>query len=143
MIPVTPYIETIGTADYKHFLNQPFHHELLAITYGDKTEPLFDAWRGKFMNSWYKYTNEDEVVLEFYAQYYNVQSGKLDNVQRLPLPKTINDFINDMLRLEIVLYWKPIIDVKFEPKDYLPVAEISQYYVKLLASMEKSHELNL
>jgi len=136
MIKVAQYIETIGTADYKKFVNQPFSNE--------ETMALFDGWRGKFMNHWYRYTNDDNIELEFYPEHYIIKTNeKADNVHKLLLPKTINDFINDISRLGVALYWKPFINLEFEPKDYLPVADIPQYYVNLLTSMGKLHELNI
>ena len=59
----------------------------------------------------------------------------------LPLPKDINDFINDMYRFEVQLFWTEFIDENYEPKDYLKKEEIENYYKDLLKKMGKSHEL--
>ena len=59
----------------------------------------------------------------------------------LSIPVTIDDFINDLTRLGVLLYWTDWIDQNFEPKEYLAVDEIKNYWTDLLAKMGKSHEL--
>jgi hypothetical protein len=59
----------------------------------------------------------------------------------LSIPTTIDDFINDMNRFGVQLYWTEWIDNNFEPKDYLKSDEIKEYYSNLLLRMGKSHEL--
>ena len=58
-----------------------------------------------------------------------------------PLPQTINDFINDMERVMIDLYWSETVLLTFEPKDIYSAERIRQYYVDLLEKMDKGHEL--
>lgn len=137
MIKTVPFIETIGTQKFKEFLNSPFSFEQLYSFNGQTI--MFDGWRGKNMNSWFKYTNDDNFILEVYAETYNLKTKNKSYV--LPHPKTINDFINDMMRFDIQLYWNEWIDDNFEPKDYLHKNEIRNYYVDLLKKMNKSHEL--
>jgi hypothetical protein len=148
MIAVSPYIGTSGSERFKNFLTVPFKVDMLYPVFNEKScDTLFEGWRGKNMNTWYKFTNDDKIVLEFYANYYSI--GKEANSfkanekvsYRLPLPKDINDFINDMSRFQIKLYWTPWIDENFEPKEYLAGEEIKQYFVNLLDKLGKSNEL--
>jgi hypothetical protein len=59
----------------------------------------------------------------------------------LSIPETLDDFINDMNRFRVQLYWTKWIDNNFEPKDYLDKNEIKAYFADLLKKMGKSHEL--
>jgi hypothetical protein len=102
---------------------------------------LFDGWRGKDMGTWYRYTSDDNVVLEFYSNEYNILLPYNKIKQTLPFPKSLNEFINDMCKYNVQLYWGDWIDENFEPQEYLNNENIRQYYVDLLAKMDKSHEL--
>jgi len=145
MIKVTPFIETSGSDKFKQFLATPFTIDMLYPIFNDKScETLFEGWKGKNMLSWYKFTNDNECILEFYADYYVIKKaiGKIKTVvYQLPLPTTINAFINDMQRFGIQLYWMQWIDDNFEPKDYLHKDGIRAYYEDLLGKMDKSFEL--
>lgn len=139
---VVEYINTRGDERFKSFLNQPFSINMLYSNSEIKnSETYFSNWRGKNMGSWQRYTNEKDIVLEFYPNYYNVQISKNKIIQNINLPKTINDFINEMIKMDVDLYWSEWIDINFEPKQYLHENEIKKYYENLLASMDKSHEL--
>ena len=143
MIKVVPYIMTKGSKKFKDFLALPFTIDILYPVFGDKsTDMLYDGWRGKDMMNWYKFTNDD-YTLEFYPTYYTVKKNKLaDSIKyMLSIPATINNFINDMNRFGVQLYWTTWIDLNFEPKEYLHVDEIKQYFIDLLLKMGKSHEL--
>lgn len=132
MIKVVPYIQTAGSEKFKEFLASSFTFDQLLT--------LFEGWKGKDMTNWWKYTNDDKVVLEVFPDKYVI--SKTGNAKYgLNLPKTINHFINDMERFGIELYWGDWIDEKYEPKDYLHKDEIRQYYVNLLAKLDKSNEL--
>lgn len=140
---VVPFIQTVGSEKFKKFLATPFSIDMLYPVFGDKSvDILFDGWRGKDMINWHKFTNDDKFVLEFYATYYIIRKEKADSTKyMLSIPKTINDFINDMHRFGVQIYWTERIETDFEPKDYLHVDEIKDYYVDLLGKMGKSHEL--
>lgn len=143
MIKVTPYNETIGCEKFKEFLAISFKTDMLYSIFYDKScETLFENWRGKDMLKWSKFNN-DEYTLEFYPTYYTLKKNKPVNSTKyvIPIPKTINDFINDMVRFDIQLYWTPWIDLNFEPKEYLHKDEIKNYFSDLLTKMGKSHEL--
>ena len=140
MIKVTPFIQTIGDDKFKEFLHQTFKLDMLYPISNEKSvETLFADWRGKDMLNWYKFTNGDGVVLEFYSEYYIIKN-KGKNVELL-LPKTINEFINDMAKFDINIYWTIWVDEEFEPKQYLHKDYIKQYYIDLLEKMGKSFEL--
>jgi len=143
MIKVSPYIQTVGNESFKEFLNTPFTLDMLYPIYGEKScETLFDGWREKNMLTWNRFTNDDKIILEFYPNYYIVKKDVANAANyRLSLPNTINEFINDMNRFGIQLYWTDFIDEIFEPQDYLHVDEIKPYYVRLLDKLGKSNEL--
>jgi len=139
MISVVPYDETTGSEKFKEFLAKPFTLDMLYPVFDDKSgDILFNGWRGKNMVNWYKFVDNNKVVLEFYPTYYVLRK---EINYTLTIPKTINEFINDMLRFDIKLYWSDWIYQNFEPKEYLRVGEIKDYFTNLLAKMGKSHEL--
>lgn len=140
MIKITPFILTLGTEKFKKFLSQPFKFELLCNILNDN-QIYFDCWRGKNIINWVRYTNDDDVILEVYPDYYNIKKNKTDVMNGLSHPLTINDFINDLARFNIQLYWNIWIDENFEPKDYLHKDEIKAYYINLLYKIDKSFEL--
>lgn len=143
MINVVPYSETKGSEKFKEFLAKPFTVDVLYPVFNDKSvETLFDGWRGKSMVNWHKFTNDNKIILEFYPTYYTVRKDVKDGITyMMSIPKTIEDFINDMHRFGVQLYWTNWIDQNFEPKEYLPVDEIKLYWIDLLGKMGKSHEL--
>jgi hypothetical protein len=140
MIKVTPYLETMGSEKFKKFLAQPFTFDQLSKLHGD-IEVLFDGWRAKDMNSWVRYTNDDGVVLEVFLTHYNLKKSGKELTYRLTPPSSINNFIEVMNRFGIELYWTRWIDENFEPKEYLHVDDIKQYFIDLLAKLDKSNEL--
>ena len=140
---VVAYSETKGSERFKEFLAKPFTLDMLYPVFNEKSvETLFEDWRGKDMMNWHKFSNDD-YMLEFYPTYYTIKKNKpADSIKyMLSIPKTINDFINDMNKFGIQLYWTKWIDQNFEPKEYLPVNGIKGYFEDLLAKMGKSHEL--
>lgn len=143
MIKVTPFIYTNKTEKYKKFLNEQFKIDMLYPIFNEGScKTLFYGWHGKNMLNWYKFTNDDKIILEFYPTYYTVQKNIPNSIKyMLSIPKTINEFINDMHRFGIDLYWGEWIDFDFEPIDYLHLNSIKEYYVNLLGKMDKSHEL--
>jgi len=79
-------------------------------------------------------------VLEFYPSgFYNIK--KNGNGYQLKFPDTVDNFITDMDRYGVQLYWTSWIDENFEPKEYLHKDEIRAYFTDLLTKMKKSHEL--
>lgn len=136
MIKVARLVETTGTQIFKKFLLQSFDFQMLC---GE--DKYFNEWRVKNMGTWSKYVNDDDVILEVYAETYKIRKPKDVVIYEIPIPIDINEFIEDMYRFNVVIYWDVIIDELFEPKDYLNTAEIRNYYVKLLTKMEKSFEL--
>jgi hypothetical protein len=139
MIKVVSYIQTMGSEKLKTFLVLPFITDMIYPICNKSTEILFSGWRGKDMGTWHKFTNDDKIVLEFYAETYNINVRT--KTYTMPIPKTINDFINDMDRFGIQLYWSEWMDNNFEPKEYLYKDEIQKYFGDLLKKMGKSHEL--
>jgi hypothetical protein len=143
MTKAVPYSETKGSEKFKKFLAKPFTLDMLYPVFNAAScDTLFEGWRGKNMVNWHKFTCDD-YVLEFYPTYYTIKKNKpADSIKyMLSIPKTIEDFINDMNRFGVELYWTTWIDENFEPKEYLRVDEIKNYWIDLLAKMGKSHEL--
>jgi hypothetical protein len=142
MQKVATYIQTIGCEMFKKFISLPFSINLLySLTNEEGINVIFDGWHGKDMGTWCKFYNEEKFILEFYAEYYFIKYGNREN-QKLPLPKTINNFINDMDRFEVPLYWNQWMEDNFEPKDYLHVDDIPKYFTNLLIKMKKEEDLN-
>ena len=130
MIKVVPYIKTMGTDEYKKFISAPFNSNFISQYLRD--------WKYKSMGNYDKFTNEN-ITLEFFPTYYNIKTPN-KSVQ-LPIPKTINDFINDMDRLDIDLFWSDWMEENFEPKHFIAKNEIKKYYKDLLTEIDKGHEL--
>jgi hypothetical protein len=140
-----PFIYTSGSQTFHDFLSVKFKIDMLYPLLGDKDcFRLFDGWRGKDMGSYYKFTNEQEIVLEFYPNHYDICRKDGRNVVKHKiafLPDNINDFINDMYRYGVELYWSQWVDEHFEPKDFLHKDDIKPYYVDLLNKLDKGFEL--
>lgn len=141
MILLVPYIETMGSKRFKEFLAKTFVMDMLYPVLGESSvTTLFDNWRGKNMTNWFKFTS-DGVVLEFYPEGTYVIKMKTGETYQLRTPKTIDEFINDMIRFGVPIYWSSWIDENFEPKDYMRFDKIKSYFEDLLTRMGKSHEL--
>ena len=136
MIKVARLVETMGTQKFREFLQMEFDFKFLC---GENA--YFDSWKGKNMGGWIKYTNDNKDILEVYPNTYKIK--RLNDVvsYELPIPIDINEFIEDMFRFNIFIYWNSLIEELFEPKDYLKRDEIKKYYVNLLSKMDKSFEL--
>lgn len=129
----------MGSEKFKNFLTVSFSIDMLAPVFGDKScDTLFNGWQGKNMGDWFKFINDNNIVLEFYSNNYIIKGI---NNHQMPLPKDINDFINDMHRFDIPLYWSKWIDANFEPREYLDSEGISNYFTDLLTKMGKSNEI--
>ena len=149
MIQAVPFILTLSTEAFKEFLTKPFTIDMLYPIFNENSgDTLFEGWKGKDMSGWYKFINEEKYILEFYANYYiitkdnptfkaNTEAMKY----RLPLPRDIDDFVNDMNRFNIDLFWSAWICENFEPKDYLRKEDIEKYFSDLLIKMGKFNEL--
>jgi hypothetical protein len=143
MTKAVPYIRTRGSERFKDFLAIPFSIDMLcpispAINV-PSNEILFTGWKGKEMIGWWKFTNDDKNVLELYPESYKILIKT--KTYTLPIPKTLNDFVNDMERVGIPLYWSEWVERNFEPKDYLDKNDIYKYHANLLKSMGKFQEL--
>jgi hypothetical protein len=142
MIIVSTYNETIGSKKFNEFLAKPFLVDMLyPINVNNSCEILFKGWCGNDMINWYKFNN-DKSTLEFYSTYYQVKKDIPNSITYISsIPKTINDFINDMNRFGVDLYWTNYVDNNFEPNEYLQEKDIEKYYRDLLKIMNKSYEL--
>lgn len=141
MNDIVPYIKTLGTENFRNFLSTSFHYRMLFnVDNNSKYIKIFDKW--DIVSSDKKiFKTNDNIKIQFCDDYYFIS---VDIKQyTLPIPETINDFINDMFRLNIKIYWSKWVDENFEPKDYLPQYLIKEYYRELLNDMNKGYELNL
>lgn len=134
-------MQTVGTEKFKVFLTQPFDFNQLFVLNGN-CQVLFDGWKGKNMGSWIRYTHDDDYMLEIFPKHYIIRQSKNIAGYQMPIPKTINDFINHMEMFGIQLYWNNWIDENFEPKDYLNANEISTYFTNLLIRMKKEQDID-
>lgn len=142
MRKVLPYIETLGSRRFKNFLLQEFSVDVLDnVTYSN-SNILFDGWKGGESEDFYTIVNE-KTALNFHKknEYYEIITPWKEEFS-LPLPYTINDFINDMCRLGIELHWSKWMDENFEPKEYMSEKDVEEYFRDLLKKMDKSHELS-
>lgn len=142
MIKTVPFIKTLGSEKFKDFLALPFTIDMLYPVFNEKSvDLLFEDWHGKNMINWHRFTNED-IILEFYANHYVIRKNKPETVKyMLSIPESINDFINDMDRFGIQLYWTTWVDENFKPKEYLQKENIKDYYSDLLIRIGKPDEL--
>jgi hypothetical protein len=151
MIKAVPFIRTIGSEKFKEFLTLPFKADQVH-TLDANCQVLFYGWNviRQEIKTPHKdnadciiYANQDGALLEFYSDgVYVIQKSFNAPVYQLPLPKTIDDFVNDMARCDIPLYWSKWVEENYEPKDYLPQEEINKYFIDLLNRMGKSQELS-
>lgn len=142
MIKVVPYNETIGSERFKEFLTKTFVVDMLClVSEKSSVTTLFDGWRGKNMINWFRFTNQDGLVLEFYPEGTYIIKPKKGKPNQLKTPKTIDEFIDDMIRFDVPIYWNDWVDENFEPKDYMRFDEIKPYFTDLLNRMGKGHEL--
>ena len=135
-----PYKLTKGSKRFKKFYEQEFKLDMLYPINNDKSsETLFLGW--KPIDSMI-FTN-DVFTLEFYPTYYVVVKNEpRDSIRyMMSIPRTLGDFINDIYRFDIKLYWNSCIDEMFEPGEYLNRDEIKNYFANLLGRMGKSDEL--
>ena len=139
MIKIVQYKDTLCSMKFKKFIDSDFSINLLTQTKYE-INVIFVGWSRNNLIEHMAFTNENNDMLTFHTTHYEIcRTGQLNH--RLPLPQTINDFINDMFRFKVDLYWDDIIDEMFEPKEYLHMNNIHQYYTDLLSKMNKSYEL--
>lgn len=141
----------MGSEKFKEFLTLPFKIDQL-YTLDVNYQVLFDSWSSVRQEvipchndnaDCVACANRDGALLEFYSNgVYFIQKSFNAPVCQLLLPKTIDDFVNDMARCDIQLYWSKWVEENFELKDYLPQEEINKYFIDLLNRMGKSQELS-
>jgi hypothetical protein len=143
MIKVVPFIQTTGSERFREFLATPFSIDMIYPVHNEASgETLFTGWKCKGMPNWWKFTNDDKIVLEFYPGNYRIKKVDGNATYQLSLPKTLNEFINDMCRFGIQLQWGEWVEKNLEPKDYMDKDGLYDYHINLLGRMGKSHELS-
>ena len=131
-----PFINTICSEKFKTFLEQSFAIDML-----NSEVNLFEGWRRKDMGGWYKFTNEEKIILEFYPTHYIINISIFGTISTVSFPRTLDEFINDMHKHNVQIYWCDKILNYLEPKEFLHKDEIKTYFIDLLKKMGKSHEL--
>ena len=113
-------IRTTGNRKFTGFLAKQFVCDMLYPVYGESSvTTIFDGWQGKYHNYWSPLTNENRAFLEFFPEGHYViraRDESKDCFQRRT-PKSIEEFIDDMYKFGIQLYWSDWIVRKFKPKD--------------------------
>ena len=104
----------MGSGDFRTFLLYPFKEEFV------------------------KYFELPEGSCTFEGNAYS-----FNGVFVAPMPRNLDEFISDMLRIGIDLRWKPEITELFEPQKVVAENTIEDYYRELLTKMGKEHELNM
>ena len=120
MKTVLPDIKTAGNEKYNEFLTKQFVCDMLFPVYGESSvTTIFQGWRGELMSNWCRLTNDDGNILEFFPEGQYVAKVNNENrvVYQLKTPKTINDFIDDMKKFGVQLYWSDWVVKKFKPKE--------------------------
>ena len=133
-----PYIYTIGTKEYKNFVLQTFNIELI--------QTLFVGWKLIKDENNIKLINEKgTILLTFHPQLYIFVYYRIDFMEKtqyyydLSVPKTLNDFISDLHRCNLI--WNDEALKNLTPKDYLPENDVESFYRKSLNEIEKNNEI--
>jgi len=111
---------TNGNKKFTEFLSKTFVCDKLFPVYGKSSvTTIFQGWQGEKKNHWCRFTNENGDILEFYAegQYVIKVNRESRDVYQLKTPRTINDFIDDMEKFGIQLYWSDWVVKKFHKKN--------------------------
>jgi hypothetical protein len=117
MHQVLPDIETAGNRKFTEFLAKTFVCDMLSPVYGESSvTTIFQGWRGELMYNWCRFTNDNGDILEFYAegQYVIKARNESSDDYQLRTPKTIEEFIDDMHRFGIKLFWSEWVVKKFK-----------------------------
>ncbi len=117
MKTVHPDIWTTGNQKLKEFLAKTFVCDMLFPVYGKSSvTTIFDGWKGELNYNWSRFTNRDGDILEFYAEgvyVIKVRKERNDGFQR-QTPKTIEEFIDDMIEFGVQLHWVDWVVNKFK-----------------------------
>ena len=135
------FINSSQRNEYFDFVNQQFNIEMILQDKIKKNDVIFYGWDGNEMSGgWFNLTNYSEKCeIEFYATHYNILNKKKNNNQKysFPFPKTINDFISDCERCDIVLYWSEFAIKSFLPRTILCNEDLNNYYNNILTIIGK------
>jgi len=118
MKQVLPDFETTGNKKIKEFLAKQFVCDMLFPVYGESSvTTIFQGWQGELFYNWSRFINDDGDILEFYAE--GIYVAKVNNesrdVYQLHAPKSIKEFIDDMKKFGVQLFWSDWVVKKFKP----------------------------
>ena len=108
---------TTKNKKFTEFLAKQFVCDMLFPVYREHSATtIFDGWQGKKMNCWNLFTNENGDILEFYIEgtYVTKTNNESRDVYQLKTPRTIKEFITDMNKFGIQLYWSDWVVKKFK-----------------------------
>lgn len=116
MNQVLPDIKPAGIKGFTKFLTKQYTCDLLFPVYGKSSvSTIFQSWQGELMNHWCRFTNENGDILEFFpeGQYVLKPRNESNNSFQLRTPKTIKEFIDDMKKFGVQLFWSDWVVKKF------------------------------
>ena len=117
MKQVLPDIGTTGNRKFTEFLAKQFVCDVLYPVYGESSvTAIFGGWDGEKKNHWSLFTNENGVILEFYAEgQYVIRARNVSkDCYQLKTPITIKEFIDDRNRFGIQLHWYDWVVMRFK-----------------------------
>ena len=106
-----------GNKKFTEFITNTFVCDMLFPVYGEHSvTTIFKGWQGELLHNWCRFTNENGDILEFYAEGIYVIKVRKENrdVHQLKTPRTIEEFIDDMKRFGVLLYWSDWVVKKFK-----------------------------
>jgi len=128
IVRALPIKYTQGTDNYKILLNKKFDFNLISGDDGLFKGTTFDS-------------NKNILIIENFVIEIKNNLLYFPNNYVIPIPKTIEDYVNIMYIFNISIFWSNKIISELEPIDYLPQNKIPEYYKELLVLMDKEHEI--
>jgi hypothetical protein len=122
--------------DVNNLLNAKFDEKKLSEYFGKNF--VINNFTDWVKVSYGKYNFEFNNI-EFTVEYYD--DSEILNKYRLPLPKCLDDFINDMYRLNIDIYWTNKIITKYLPNFLIDKNNLENFIRYYLTKIEKEFEL--
>ena len=110
-------IGTTGNKKFTEFLSKTFVCDMLYPVYEENSvTTIFQGWQGELMYNWSRFSNENGDILEFYAEgvyVIKVRKERNNGYQRRT-PITIEEFIDDMNKFGIQIYWSDWVAKEFK-----------------------------
>ena len=130
---VVKYIDLNRPLLVKDFYLQPFSIEMVGIKNEEQQLFNFEVLTNKTVRF-------EDTLISFENDYYTIEK---ERAYVLLKPKTISDFIDDMVRFGLNVEWNDKVRLKIDLKLLMSKSEIENYYVNLLNKINKSHEIEI